>query len=72
MANADSESFKRLMDLGRIAGPDDPIYQGGVVMNSIRSTEPTEAERMEAKLLAIMRRCQDSALTEIPTRDGEE
>jgi len=25
-----SESYKRLMALDRVAGPDDPIYQGGL------------------------------------------
>ena len=36
MTTKESESMKRLMALDRIAGPDDPIYQSGVAMVSIR------------------------------------
>ena len=36
MTTKHSESMKRLMALARVAGPDDPIYQSGVTMVSIR------------------------------------
>jgi hypothetical protein len=32
----ESESFKRLMALGRVAGPDDPIYSSGLTMTSVQ------------------------------------
>lgn len=42
-----SESYKRLMALDRVAGPDDPIYQGGLVMTDIRKPRHEHPTRID-------------------------
>lgn len=48
VSTAESESLKRLKSLSRVAGPDDPIYSQGLVMNAVpalkRSTTPSGLE----------------------------
>jgi hypothetical protein len=41
MPNTETESYKRLMSLDRVAGPDDPIYSGGLTMTSVRRPTPS-------------------------------
>jgi hypothetical protein len=42
-------SVQRLRDLCRIAGPDDPIYQGGLVMTSLRRPQAPELSCQDQK-----------------------
>jgi hypothetical protein len=41
MKNTETESYKRLMSLGRVAGPDDPIYSSGLTVSYVQRPTPS-------------------------------
>jgi hypothetical protein len=43
--------LNRLLGLDRIAGPDDPIYQGGVVMTSFRRSQTPMLSTYDQKVI---------------------
>jgi hypothetical protein len=45
----ESPTLARLRALTRIAGPDDPIYQSGLVMNAVRRPVPPPAQQRNDK-----------------------
>ena len=41
MKNTETESYKRLMSLDRVAGPDDPIYSSGLTVSYVQRPTPS-------------------------------